>query len=136
MFGWHKTRPSALDLVTDLRCSFCKREQAEVDHLIAGPSVWICDACVFVCLDILNQEAHSDRSRPGVGDSRVEPHVSPEANRPRWHSLARCRLCGMPMNPDDGVTVTDVGLLCRPCVTRIRASIEPRSKAAGASTNE
>ena len=38
-------------------CSFCNREQDEVDRLIAGPnSVYICDECVDLCKEILEEE--------------------------------------------------------------------------------
>ena len=36
-----------------LRCSFCARSESEVQKLIAGPKVHICDACVGVCNTIL-----------------------------------------------------------------------------------
>ncbi|MBM4431253.1 MAG: ATP-dependent Clp protease ATP-binding subunit ClpX [Chloroflexi bacterium] len=39
------------------QCSFCNRPQHEVQHLIAGPgSVYICDECVRICQEILEQE--------------------------------------------------------------------------------
>ena len=37
----------------DLRCSFCGKSQDEVDKLIAGDGVYICDECVEVCSEIL-----------------------------------------------------------------------------------
>lgn len=40
------------------RCSFCKRNQGEVNRLIAGPdNVYICDECVTLCQEILEEEA-------------------------------------------------------------------------------
>jgi biotin operon repressor len=36
-----------------LRCSFCSRSESEVQKLIAGPKVHICDACVGVCNKVL-----------------------------------------------------------------------------------
>ncbi len=39
-----------------LRCSFCGRTQNEVRKLIAGPGVYICDECVNLCKDILDEE--------------------------------------------------------------------------------
>ena len=39
-----------------LRCSFCNKSQKEVLKLIAGPTVFICDACVDVCLDIIKED--------------------------------------------------------------------------------
>lgn len=37
-------------------CSFCGKEQNEVNRLIAGPGVFICDACVDLCNEILNED--------------------------------------------------------------------------------
>lgn len=42
-----------------LYCSFCGKYQTEVERLIAGPSVYICDECVDLCVDIIN-ESKSD----------------------------------------------------------------------------
>lgn len=39
-----------------LCCSFCGKQQDEVKKLIAGPDVFICDECVELCNDILNEE--------------------------------------------------------------------------------
>jgi ATP-dependent Clp protease ATP-binding subunit ClpX len=36
-----------------LRCSFCNRSQRDVQKLIAGPNVYICDECVTICNRIL-----------------------------------------------------------------------------------
>ncbi len=45
-------------------CSFCKREQTEVNHLIAGPdAVYICDECVELCREILEEETASPPPR-------------------------------------------------------------------------
>jgi ATP-dependent Clp protease ATP-binding subunit ClpX len=39
------------------RCSFCGKNQDQVDKLIVGPSVYICDLCVEMCLGVLNESA-------------------------------------------------------------------------------
>lgn len=39
-----------------LRCSFCGKSQKEVQKLIAGPSVFICNECVDICQDILSED--------------------------------------------------------------------------------
>ena len=40
-----------------IRCSFCNKSQAQVRKLIAGPNgVYICDACVDVCAEIIEEE--------------------------------------------------------------------------------
>ncbi|MBP9694598.1 MAG: AAA family ATPase, partial [Alphaproteobacteria bacterium] len=40
-----------------LYCSFCGKSQHEVRKLIAGPTVFICDECVELCMDIIREEA-------------------------------------------------------------------------------
>jgi len=40
-----------------LHCSFCGKDQYEVKKLIAGPTVFICDECVEICLDIIKEES-------------------------------------------------------------------------------
>lgn len=44
-----------------LRCSFCGKNQYEVQKLIAGPTVFICDECVELCNDILREEEKTQR---------------------------------------------------------------------------
>ncbi len=47
------------------QCSFCNRDQTEVNRLIAGPnSVFICDECVDLCKEILEEEAPTIRRSP------------------------------------------------------------------------
>ena len=40
-----------------LYCSFCGKSQHEVKKLIAGPTVFICDECVELCMDIIKEES-------------------------------------------------------------------------------
>jgi ATP-dependent Clp protease ATP-binding subunit ClpX len=51
-----------------LYCSFCGKSQHEVRKLIAGPTVFICDECVELCMDIIREESKSSlvKSREGV----------------------------------------------------------------------
>jgi len=51
-----------------LYCSFCGKSQREVRKLIAGPTVFICDECVELCLDIIREEKTSSltKSRNGI----------------------------------------------------------------------
>lgn len=51
-----------------LYCSFCGKSQHEVHKLIAGPTVFICDECVELCMDIIREEHKTNlvRSREGV----------------------------------------------------------------------
>ena len=45
----------ATEWVPSVRCTFCLKPALEVDKLIAGPGVYICDQCVQACVDILDQ---------------------------------------------------------------------------------
>src|SRR5262249_5716014 len=49
-------------------CSFCGKSQHGVRKLIAGPSVFICDECVELCMDIIREENKSSlgKSRDGI----------------------------------------------------------------------
>ena len=51
-----------------LYCSFCGKSQHEVRKLIAGPTVFICDECVELCMDIIREESKSSlvKARDGV----------------------------------------------------------------------
>jgi ATP-dependent Clp protease ATP-binding subunit ClpX len=50
-----------------LRCSFCGKSQHEVRKLIAGPTVYICNECVEVCLDIIAEDrVHEAKARQQV----------------------------------------------------------------------
>lgn len=40
----------------EIRCSFCGKTQSEVKRLISGPNVYICDECIQVCMDILEED--------------------------------------------------------------------------------
>ena len=55
-----------------LYCSFCGKSQHEVRKLIAGPTVFICDECVQLCMDIIREEhkTHLVKSRDGVPTPR------------------------------------------------------------------
>ena len=45
----------------DIRCSFCNKTQSQVRKLIAGPAgVYICDECIDICADILEEELEED----------------------------------------------------------------------------
>src|ERR1700726_4656758 len=56
------------DSKNTLYCSFCGKSQHEVRKLIAGPTVFICDECVELCKDIMQEETNSSlvKSRDGV----------------------------------------------------------------------
>jgi len=45
---------------TAMRCSFCSKDKSEVDRLIAGPAVFICNECVGLCEQVLNEQSASN----------------------------------------------------------------------------
>jgi ATP-dependent Clp protease ATP-binding subunit ClpX len=56
------------DSKNTLHCTFCGKSQHEVRKLIAGPTVFICDQCVELCMDIVGEEKKSSlvKSREGI----------------------------------------------------------------------
>ena len=60
------------DSKNTLYCSFCGKSQHEVRKLIAGPTVFICDECVELCMDIIREENKTTlvKSRDGVPTPR------------------------------------------------------------------
>jgi len=62
------SKVSGGDSKNTLYCSFCGKSQHEVRKLIAGPTVFICDECVELCMDIIREENKSSmvKSREGV----------------------------------------------------------------------
>ncbi|HZH25731.1 MAG TPA: ATP-dependent Clp protease ATP-binding subunit ClpX [Azospirillaceae bacterium] len=60
------------DSKNTLYCSFCGKSQHEVRKLIAGPTVFICDECVELCMDIIREESKTTlvKSRDGVPTPR------------------------------------------------------------------
>ena len=59
------------DSKNTLYCSFCGKSQHEVKKLIAGPTVFICDECVELCMDIIREKI-SPRLSPPV---KACPHL-------------------------------------------------------------
>ena len=62
------TKAASGDTKSTLYCSFCGKSQHEVRKLIAGPTVFICDECVELCMDIIGEENKSSlvKSRDGI----------------------------------------------------------------------
>ena len=62
------SKTSGGDAKNTLYCSFCGKSQHEVRKLIAGPTVFICDECVELCMDIIREETKSNlvKSSDGV----------------------------------------------------------------------
>ena len=79
------TKSSGTDSKNARYCSFCGKSQHEVRKLIAGPTVFICDECVELCMDITEHETtlvksedelsrtlkNSEFAKQNVGSSNV-----------------------------------------------------------------
>ena len=83
------------DSKNTLYCSFCGKSQHEVRKLIAGPTVFICDECVELCMDIIREETKSAglKSSEGVPAPReicevLDDYVIGQAHAKRVLSVA------------------------------------------------
>jgi len=61
------TKSTGGDSKNTLYCSFCGKSQHEVRKLIAGPTVFICDECVELCMDIIREEHKTSLVKSGEG---------------------------------------------------------------------
>ena len=66
-------KKNGVDSETILRCSFCGKSQYEVQKLIAGPTVFICNECIELCNDILKDEKRQNRFSSTVDGKRKIP---------------------------------------------------------------
>ncbi|MFC2968761.1 ATP-dependent Clp protease ATP-binding subunit ClpX [Acidimangrovimonas pyrenivorans] len=86
---------SGSDSKNTLYCSFCGKSQHEVRKLIAGPTVFICDECVELCMDIIREETKSAglKATDGVPTPReicqvLDDYVIGQAHAKRVLSVA------------------------------------------------
>ncbi|WP_026082535.1 ATP-dependent protease ATP-binding subunit ClpX [Mastigocladopsis repens] len=68
-----------------LKCSFCGKSQEQVRKLIAGPGVYICDECVDLCNEILDEELLDTN---GTASSQPAPRSEPPQKRRRSSNLS------------------------------------------------
>ncbi len=61
------SKSSGSESKNTLYCSFCGKSQHEVRKLIAGPTVFICDECVELCMDIIREETKSSLVKSAEG---------------------------------------------------------------------
>ena len=63
-----------------LYCAFCGKSQNEVKKLIAGPSVYICDECIELCDDILQEEVTETTSTATTTPTTTTTTVIPTSS--------------------------------------------------------
>lgn len=54
---------SKYDENKQLKCSFCGKPQSQVSRLVAGPGVYICDECIHICMDILDDGLEEEKAK-------------------------------------------------------------------------
>ena len=123
-----------------LRCTFCNKMQEDVRVLIAGPTAYICDECIDICLDIIG-EARSgvDHDDAPATDEELEARARATIERlehaaaaqvdpkvPAWH--VRCSLCEIIVRTEKAIPIHGRGVLCRPCVVAIQATPLPTTE--------
>jgi ATP-dependent Clp protease ATP-binding subunit ClpX len=57
-----------------LKCSFCGKTQEQVRKLVAGPGVYICDECIELCNEIIEEELYGEPRGQGKPKSVPKPH--------------------------------------------------------------
>lgn len=67
-----------------ISCSFCGKSPGDVQKLVAGPGVYICDECVELCNHIITEELgrKATRAAPATSDPQVPPALK------AWEGLA------------------------------------------------
>jgi hypothetical protein len=106
-----------------LQCSFCGKSEHEVQKLIAGPKVLICDECVQVCVDIIADDATSE-GKTGAVDDR--PATVPSAWTDSRPATLRCTLCQTPTPAPHLLPIPSRGALCPGCVGQVEAAAAAR----------
>ena len=59
------------DLNKNIKCSFCGKSQDSVKKIIAGPNVFICDECIHVCNNILDDEFLESEIEYNISDEKI-----------------------------------------------------------------
>jgi len=70
-----------------LKCSFCGKTQDQVKKLIAGPDVFICDECVDLCNEILDEEFFEGKEKPEKNEKSEKKAESENKPIPKPHEI-------------------------------------------------
>jgi hypothetical protein len=124
MFRWRKPGDSSAEQRSHepsgpLRCSFCNKTAEDVGKLIAGPTVYICDECVDVCVDIIADDpSFQALSRDSAGAKH--PHTTARALA---QIGATCSLCGKSALLDQVLPIESRGVLCGECADAVEDAL-------------
>ena len=87
-----------------LKCSFCGKSQDSVKKLIAGPGVYICDECVDLCNEILDEELFEGSSGPQA--------APPEAGLPKLLDVPKPKEIKICQNLQNGDVILPGKISC------------------------
>ena len=96
------------------RCSFCDKTASDDLTLIAGPSVFICNECVDVCVDMIVQD-RDVREVPPAGSTGVDGLLRERART--------CGLCGSLALADRVLPIQNRGVLCGECADAVEDAL-------------
>jgi hypothetical protein len=114
---WRTRRPSP-----DMTCSFCLQPSDRVAKLIAGPRVFICDACVLSA-----EQALRTRKAKRAGQQRIEPVTA---------AKARCSFCGRRPSAERGMVGATESTVCSECLELCRRILDDSSSSRGTTSPE
>jgi ClpX C4-type zinc finger/Glyoxalase superfamily protein len=95
-----------------LYCSFCGKSQHEVHKLIAGPAVYICDECVDLCVDIVDEQLlrlieGDEKSARAMSTERLQHYLEHAAKGAQRNRLALQRIEAMLARKESASAIDD-----------------------------
>src|SRR5262245_28302373 len=108
-----------------LYCSFCGKSQHEVHKLIAGPAAYICDECVDLCVDIVDEELlrlieGDEKSARAMSTEMLQHYVEHAAKGAQRNHLALQRIEAM-LAHKESASVIDDSTLQSPSFAQLRS---------------
>lgn len=114
--------PTKFDDTKQLRCSFCGKTQDQVKRLIAGPNVYICDECIELCSEIIEEELETpydeatvDMPKPKEIKAHLDEYVIGQEDAKKALSVAVYnhykRIYKQKKNPDVEIQKSNILLL-------------------------
>ena len=102
-----------------LRCSFCGKNQEQVKRLIAGPGVYICDECIELCSEIIEDEFEGNTESSPLEASKAEDDVElqksnilllgPTGSGKTLLAQTLAKMLNVPFAIADATTLTEAG---------------------------